>query len=325
MNHLTSEQRYVISALLKRKVSPKEIAKEIRVHVSTVYREIKRNCCKDGHYSPQIADEMAMERRERIVTNSALKPGVLEQALELLRSEQWSPRQISGALALKDIKISHERIYQEIRADKTGKLASHTRHGMKYRKRYGLSLSGVRNIPNRISIHDRPPEADGKRFGDWEMDLIVDKRQNAIVTLTERSTNFILMERLPQGKKAAPLAKAVVRMLFAWRAGVKTITTDNGGEFAAHADITKGLRRKSLPDVKVYFADPYASWQKGAIENANGLIRQYIPKGVNFNNITDDEIRNIQHKLNRRPREKLNFSTPLVEFNRLFRIFALAS
>ncbi len=322
---LTLEQRYVISTLLKRKVSPKEIAKEIGCHVSTIYREINRNACKDGHYSPTVAQEKAMERRERTVTNSALKPGVLERALDLLRKQQWSPRQISGALALKGVRISHERIYQAIRADKTGELASHTRHGMKHRKRHATAKAGVKNIPNRISIHQRPAEADGKRFGDWEMDLIVDPHQNAIVTLTERSTNFILMERLQEGKKAVPLAKTVVRMLFAWRQGVKTITTDNGGEFAAHAEITRGLRRKSLPDVTVYFADPYASWQKGAIENANGLIRQYIPKGMSFTDLSDEDIRNIQYKLNRRPREKLNFSTPIAEFNKRFCKFASAS
>ncbi len=146
------------------------------------------------------------------------------------------------------------------------------------------------------------------------MDLIVDPQQNAIVTLTERRTNFILMERLPEGKKAVPLAKTVVRLLFAWRQGVKTITTDNGGEFAAHAEITKGLHRKSLPDVTVYFADPYASWQKGAIENANGLIRQYFPKGTDFRTVSDRDVRDVQYKLNRRPREKINFSTPLKEF-----------
>lgn len=322
---LTLEQRYVISTLLKRKITPSEIAKEIGRHVSTIYREIHRNACKDGHYSPQIAQEKAMERRERIVTNSVLKPGVLDHALDLLRKEQWSPKQISGALALKGVRISHERIYQAIRADKTGELASHTRHGMKHRKRHAAGKAGVKNIPNRISIHDRPAEADGKRFGDWEMDLIVDPHQNAIVTLTERSTNFILMELLRDGKKAVPLAMTVVRMLFAWRQGVKTITTDNGGEFAAHAEITRGLRRKSLPDVTVYFADPYASWQKGAIENANGLIRQYIPKGMSFTDLSDEYIRNIQHKLNRRPREKLNFSTPIAEFNKFFSKFASAS
>lgn len=315
---LTREQRYVISALLKKEVSPKEIAKEIGCHTSTIYRELGRNSCKDGHYSPATAHEKALERRERVVTNSALKPGVLNRALSLLRNEQWSPRQISGALALEGVHISHERIYQEIRADNTGELASHTRHGMKHRKRGVAGKAGVKNIPDRVSIHDRPAEADGKRFGDWEMDLIVDPQQNAILTLTERSSNFILMKRLPQGKKAEPLAKEAARLLLPWRDGVLTITTDNGGEFACHGQIVKALRRKGLEDIGVYFADPYASWQKGAIENANGLIRQYIPKGVSFNNFTDEKIHEIQMKLNRRPREKLNFSTPIAVFNQFF-------
>lgn len=315
---LTREQRYVISALLKKESSPKEISEEIGCHISTVYRELKRNACKDGHYSAAIAHEKAMERRERIVTNSALRPGVLRQALTLLKEEQWSPRQISGALALKGIKISHERIYQEIRADKTGELASHTRHGMKHRKRGTAGKAGVKNIPNRVSIHDRPPEADGRRFGDWEMDLIIDPQQNAILTMTERSSNFILMKRLPKGKKAGPLAREVTNLLLPWREGVLTITTDNGGEFACHELIVKSLHRKDIEDIAVYFADPYASWQKGSIENANGLIRQYIPKGVSFNNFTDKMIKDIQMKLNRRPREKLNFSTPIAVFYKFF-------
>lgn len=313
---LTSEQRYVISALLKRETSPKEIAEEIGCHISTVYREKSRNACKDGHYSPKIAHEMAMERRERIVTNSKLKPGVMDRALSLLKEEQWSPRQISGALALQGVKISHERIYQEIRKDASGELASHTRHNMKHRKKYGNQNAGVKNIPNRTSIHERPAEADGKRLGDWEMDLIVDNYGHAILTMVERSQSFLQMHKLPLGKKSESLAREAARLLFPWRKYVLTITTDNGGEFAAHELLAKLLHRKSLPDIKVYFADPYASWQKGAIENINGLIRQYIPKGANFDDFSDDDILKIQHKLNRRPREKLNFLSPIQAMNR---------
>lgn len=312
---LSSVQRYVISALLKRNTPPKEIAGEIGCHISTVYREISRNACKDGHYRAKMAHEMAMERRERIVSNSRLKPGVMDKAISLLKEEQWSPRQISGSLALDGIKISHERIYQEIRSDASGELASHTRHNMKHRKRYGTPGAGVKNIPNRTSIHDRPKAADGKRFGDWEMDLIVDTYGHAILTMVERSQTFLLMRKLPQGKKAEPLAHAAAGLLLPWREYVLTITTDNGGEFAAHELLTKLLHRKSLPDIKVYFADPYASWQKGAIENINGLIRQYIPKGANFDDFSDDDITVIQRKINRRPREKLNFISPIQALN----------
>ena len=135
-------------------------------------------------------------------------------------------------------------------------------------------------IANRISIHERPVEADGNRFGDWEMDLIVDSFNHAILTLVERSTNMLLMQRLPQGKKSKPLAKEVSRLLLPYRNTINTITTDNGPEFADHLTITKKI------GAKVYFADPYSSWQKGCIENTNKLLRQYIPKKSNFNDFS---------------------------------------
>ena len=177
----------------------------------------------------------------------------------------------------------------------------------------GFGGSRVR-IPDRISIHDRPTEANGKRFGDREMDTIVDSCGRAILTLTERFTNFILMEKLPQGRKALPTAQAVVRLLFPYRKFVKTITTDNGFEFSAHKEITKQLSIRGMQPVKVYFTDTYSSWQKGAIENANKLIRQYIPKKTDFNKLSDKFIKEVQYKINRRPREKLHFSTPKNEF-----------
>jgi len=132
--------------------------------------------------------------------------------------------------------------------------------------------------------------------------------------LLDRLTGFVLLERLLHGKKAKPLAKVVVRLLFGYRRYLKTITTDNGSEFAAYLDITAGLRIKGLPDVTVYFADSYCSWQKGAVENVNKLIRQYIPKKSNFNDFSDEYIRNVGRKLNLRPRKRLGFSTPKDEF-----------
>ena len=125
---------------------------------------------------------------------------------------------------------------------------------------------------------DRPAEADGKRFGVFETDLIVDANWHAILVLLERMTGFVTMEKLPYGKRAKPLAKTVVGLLYAYRKYLKTITTDNGSEFAPHPDITAGLRMKGLDDVTVYFADSYCSRQKGAAENVNKLIRQYIPE-----------------------------------------------
>ncbi len=164
--------------------------------------------------------------------------------------------------------------------------------------------------PTERASTSAPKEADGTRFGDWEMDLIVDGQQHVILTLVERSTNMLMMERIPTGKKAEPIAKAVTRLLMSYRGTIKTITTDNGSEFAAHHLITKGLYMRGKEDVIVYFTDAYSSWQKGCIENTNKLIRKYIPKQANFNLFSDAYIKKIQKKLNQRPREKLNFSTP---------------
>ena len=196
-------------------------------------------------------------------------------------------------------------------ADTSGRLASHRPHELKYTRRTRLlHPTKATNIANRTSIHERPAEADGKRFGDWEMDTIVDSFGHAILTLTERSTNFILMEKLKEGRKAMPTAMAVARLLFPYRDTVRTITTDNGCEFAAHLEIMRRFSLSGRDRVIVYFADSYCSWQKGAIENANKLIRKYIPKKSNFDDFSDGRIMQIQKKLNLRPREKLNFDTP---------------
>ena len=269
-----------------------------------------------------------MERRKRTTANHAKDPAIVWEALDLLKEEDWSPEQISADMKCRGKFISRELIYRHIRADESGELAAHCRHKMKY-NRHGRPdrTTKVKNIPERVSIHERPAEADGKRFGDWEMDTIVGKDgKGAIVTLTERSTNMVLMERLPQGKHPEPLAKVVIRLLFPYRKTIRSITTDNGSEFCAHKMISKALAPKGTKNPNlVFFADSYSSWQKGSIENANKLIRQYIPKGTDFSTLTDAFIRKIQQKINRRPRKKLNFDSPKNVFFRQIANFALAS
>ena len=201
--------------------------------------------------------------------------------------------------------ISHETIYRMIRKDKAegGTLYKHCRHKLKHRTR---PVGGKRiSIPNRTSISERPTEADGKRFGDFEMDTIVGRgNHGAIVTLIERSTNMLFMRKLKNGKNAKELARTVIHLLSPFKDHIKSITTDNGTEFACHEMITKSL------GVTIYFADPYASWQKGAIENANGLIRQYVPKKETFEHISQQQITKYSKKINMRPRKKLDFKTP---------------
>uniref|UniRef100_A0AB33IUP5 Integrase catalytic domain-containing protein n=1 Tax=Prevotella sp. GTC17253 TaxID=3236793 RepID=A0AB33IUP5_9BACT len=247
-----------------------------------------------------------MARRKRSVSNSRKDDALIWRIKNFIIEEQWSPQQISGYL-LRDegIKVSRQTIYNLVYNDGTGVLASHMRHKLRHRTRpKGRHLP----IKDRVSIHERSKEVDGKRFGDFEMDLIVDSESNAILTLVEKSTSMLFMQKLPMGKQSKPLAKVVRKLLLPYKKHIRTITTDNEPEFAAHKDITEYL------GVPVYFAAPYASWQKGAIENLNKLIRQYIPKKENFSKFTDKNIMTIQKKLNRRPREKINFSTPKKEF-----------
>lgn len=310
---LTSEQRYTISVLLSKGLKKKEIAEAIGVSNSTITRELQRNSSKRGVYKWEIAQKQAEKRSKRTPGNRAISKAIWSSVKHYLVNEQWSPEQISGYLAKDGIKISHETIYAWIREDKRnrGTLYKHLRHRLKHRKKY--VGAGRSCIINRKSIHERPAEADGKRFGDLEMDTIVGpNNQQAIVTLVDRNTNMLFMKKLKYGKDAKNLALTVIEMLKPLKKKLKTITTDNGKEFSAHEIISEAL------GVDVFFTDPYSSWQKGAIENANGLIRQYIPKKVSFNDYDDKDIKDIEEKINRRPRKKLGFETPIERFSKIF-------
>ena len=302
---LTSEQRYTISVLLQNRTKQKEIAKAINVSPSTVSREIRRNSGVRGRYNWETAQANAVQTKRKKPGNHSINKDVMEEARHLLVTEQWSPEQISGVLAKDGKYISHETIYRMIRKDKAegGTLYKHCRHKLKHRTR---PVGGKRiSIPNRTSISERPTEADGKRFGDFEMDTIVGRgNHGAIVTLIERSTSMLFMRKLKKGKNAKELARTVIHLLSPFKEHVKSITTDNGTEFACHEMIGKSL------GVTIYFADPYASWQKGAIENANGLIRQYVPKTETFEHVSHQQITKYSKKINIRPRKKLEFKTP---------------
>ena len=302
---LTSEQRYTISVLLQNRTKQKDIAKAINVSASTVSREIRRNSGVRRHYNWETAQANAVQTRRRKPGNRSVDKDVMEEAKRLLITEQWSPEQISGVLAKDGKYISHETIYRMIRKDKAegGTLYKHCRHKL---KRRAGPVGGRRiSIPNRTSISERPAEVDGKRFGDFEMDTIVGRgNHGAIVTLIERSTSMLFMRKLKKGKNAKELARTVIHLLSPFKEHVKSITTDNGTEFACHEMIGKSL------GVTIYFADPYASWQKGAIENANGLIRQYVPKTETFEHISHQQITKYSKRINIRPRKKLEFKTP---------------
>lgn len=307
---LTPEKRYGLKAYMQAGFSIPEIAKELMVHKTTLYREIKRNTGKRG-YRPKQAEMKMLERRHCSRKASRLTPDLVVRIVYLLHFD-LSPEQISGYLKKEHgIKISHETIYQYILSDKAngGDLYKHLRHASKKRKkRYG-SNDRRGQIPDRISIDKRPKIVDlKKRIGDWETDLIIGKNhKGALVTAVERKSKFTCIGYVPN-KKSDVVARALIDMLSPFQDHVHTLTNDNGKEFAQHLRISKMLK------ANVYFAHPYRSWERGLNENTNGLIRQYFPKNYSFDNITAEDVIFVQKRLNMRPRKSLNYKTPFEEF-----------
>lgn len=305
MNHITLEQRYQIAAYMNAGMCIDDIAKQIGKNRSSIYRELNRNTSAKGKYTAKKAHELSTERKDRFVGLRKFD-AACKKVTESLLKHKWSPKQIVGHCKRMGIAmVSHERIYQHIRQDKVngGKLYLNCRHKLKNRKRpVGKHLP----IANRVSINERPETvANKERFGDWEMDTIIGAyQQGAILTLTERATNFIFILKLEQGKNSKALREKLNETLLPYKNFVHTITTDNGTEFADH------LEMKSSLDSCIYFANPYCSWEKGSIEHANKLIRQYIPKEDNLNRYTQAQLDEIQYAINSRPREKLDFDTP---------------
>lgn len=169
-------------------------------------------------------------------------------------------------------------------------------------------------IVDRVDISLRPPEVNEKlRFGDFEIDTIIGKnRKGAVMTINDRCTKIVFIRRL-EGKEADPLAKMTIDTLQPYKDMIHTITADNGKEFARHKEIAKGL------DVQFFFARPYHSWERGANENNNGLARQYIPKGTDFEDLTDEYIAEVEWKLNHRPRKSLGYLRPLEYFKKIYK------
>lgn len=293
----------------KDKKTQAEIARAIGVSQATVSKELKRNSCSNGHYSPKMAQMFADDAKQRSHKPRKLDADMKAFIVEKIGKFQWSPEQIKGYCDANGIgMVSVEWIYRLIRDDKRngGTLYRHCRHGLKHRKR--CVGAGVGHIPDRVSIHQRPDSVeDRKEFGHFEMDLIQNGK-DFILTIAERKTRFLLMERLANGKNADGVAKTVIRLLKPFKRHVLSITTDNGGEFARHKLVSKAL------NTPVFFADPYSSWQKGTVENTNKLIRQYIDKQMNIRNITYNNLLVIQNKLNYRPRKVLAFNHPAALF-----------
>ena len=309
-NQITMTQRYQIEALIKEGLSKSCIAKNIGVHRSTIYRELQRNSL-DGLYKAEYAQVQTRLRYQKKRKNLRLTGKHKKYILKHLK-QGWSPQQISGRMKIDGLlQLSHETIYRFIykRIKKGEKLQQYLRHKhRKYKSRKGIyEYRG--KIPKARSIHERSLIVENKeRIGDFEVDTIIGKNhKEAIVTLVDRHSKFTLMQKVAS-KEAFDVSRAMLQLLRPLKNIVKTITSDNGKEFAYHQEIERKL------DLLFYFAEPYKSWQRGLNEHTNGLIREYIPKKTNFMNVSHKRITEIQDKLNHRPRKVLGYKTPYEVF-----------
>ena len=312
-NHLSQNERYQIFALMKAGLNQTQVALTLGRSKSTISREIQRNSGLKG-YRPKQATLKSEVRALGSRNAKKVSVDTLKSAFDLVRQE-WSPEQIAGTM-----NISHETVYRHVYADKDcgGKLFMHLRSQKKRRKRYASGRQRRGQIPNRRSIHERPAVVDLRlEVGHWEGDTVIGARhKQAIVTLVERKSGYAKLFKV-KNKTAELVSAAMIKSLKPFDGLVDTITLDNGKEFADHQRVDLELGST------IYFADPFASWQRGTNENFNGLLRQYIPKDRPLSTVTKEELKMIENKLNHRPRKRLGFRTPHEVFHESLNRFAL--
>jgi IS30 family transposase len=311
--HLSQAERYQIHALMKAGHDQSQIAKLLDRHKSTISRELSRNTGSRG-YRPKQACEMSADRAQNS-RNANMVPAWVNDQAQLLLQLQWSPEQIASKLP-----ISHETVYQHVYADKAqgGTLWKNLRCQKQKRKRYASGRDRRGQIPNRRPLSERPLHIEARRqVGHWECDTVIGaSHKGAVVTMVERKSGYAVMTKVEK-KTSELVSSAIVYKLQPLAARVKTLTFDNGKEFAGHVQIDQQLQSTG------YFARPFASWERGSNENLNGLLCQYVPKKRAMSTITDVEIRMIQNRLNHRPRKRLGFKTPAEVFHQSLKRVAL--
>lgn len=313
-HQLTQEERYRITALRMCRCSHAEIARQLQRHPSTIGRELRRNAtAHDSDYRAEKAHSYATARRRRCRRAARFSATDMARVAKLLR-RRFSPEQIAGVWKKTGaLRISHETIYRHIRWDRRagGDLWTYTRIMSKFgRKRYRSHDSrGV--LPGKRSIGERPVEVElRQRTGHWEGDTVMGSdMRHCVLTLVERKTGYAIIKKL-RARKMEDVTRAATRAIRSHCRRFKTITFDNGTEFHGYARLEQRF------PLKVYFATPYHSWERGSNENFNGLLRQYLPKGSCMRTVTQARCDQIANDLNHRPRKRHGFSTPAKLYHR---------
>ncbi|HEY2878850.1 MAG TPA: IS30 family transposase [Nocardioides sp.] len=313
---LSFEEREEISRGLAAGMSLRAIAAQLGRAASTVSREVATNGGR-RRYRAHISDRQAWSRATRpkackLATNPLLR-AIVEEKLR----RRWSPQQIAGWLKVSyahdpEMQVSHESIYRTLFVQSRGalrrELTQYLRTGRVIRRPKGVRLpDGRGGRPNILHISERPPEAEDRAVpGHWEGDLVFGKNMSPVATLVERSTRFLMLVALPEGNhKAEVVADALAAAVTTLPTHLaRSLTWDQGHEMAAHQQFTNAT------GIEVYFCDPKSPWQRGSNENTNGLLRQYLPRRIDFRTLTQADLDAIALELNERPRQTLGFKTP---------------
>jgi IS30 family transposase len=307
-SHLTLEEREVIALLHRAGKTQTQIADRLGRPKSTISRELRRNRSRNGYWAVAAQRKAEKRRRERPWVGTMERPEVRRYVQQRLR-QRWSPDQIA-ARSRSDFphdrrrQISAPTIYAWIRAeDARGK------QWQRYLRRLGRKRPDRENrgrLPASTRIEGRPAVVDRRRrYGDWEGDTIVGAhRRGGVVTLVERKSGYVLLGKVPHLRAATVRQAAAGRYATMPTTLRKTLTLDNGKEFAEHAQL------EAEAELKIYFAKPYSAWQRGTNENTNGLVRDFFPKGTDLANIPKHRFTKVEQLLNDRPRKRLGYRTP---------------
>ncbi len=307
-HHLTLEEREVIAQMRSRGQRPTEIAKRLGRADSTISRELRRNRSPNGYWAVAAQEKAERRRRQRLRVGKLQRRALRRYVQQRLR-QRWSPDQIA-ARSRRDFphnrrqQVSHQTIYAWIEAQEgAGK------HWRAYLRSAGWRRRDRGNrgrIPAATSIEGRPTVVDRRsRYGDWEGDTVVGAgRRGGVITLVERKSGYLLMGKVSNLQAATVRQSAAVLYRATPPRLRKTLTLDNGKEFAEHQQL------EADASLKIYFAKPYCAWQRGSNENTNGLVRQFFPKGTDLADVPEHRFTKVQHLLNDRPRKRLGYRTP---------------
>jgi IS30 family transposase len=308
---LTLDERYQIQALLKCRQEPSGIAEQLGRHRSTLYRELQRNSDSQAVAPYLAARAQRRARARRVVKGAASRKihGKLKRLVEQKLRLSWSPEQISGRLRLElGVRISHETIYQHVLRDtheRKGVLRYCLRFGGYKHHRFKKSRMAERTRLRKNWLAQRPTAAnDRSEIGHWERDCVLGKRGNsALLTVIDRRSRYTRLRHVRR-LNCREVSDATVDALSPYREINKTITNDNGMEFQRDESLHRRLR------IPIFFTEPASPWQRGSVENANGLVRQYLPKSSNLDKLPRWSTLALEETLNYRPRKILDFRTP---------------